>query len=464
MSRARRSLLLVALLQTTAASLPAAEPAAASKARDRLAWFNKAKFGLFIHWGPYAVPAGEWGGKTDYGEWIMLQADIPMAKYEGLARQLNPVKFDAKEWVTLAKDAGMNYLVITAKHHDGFAMYDSKLTDYDIVDWTPFKRDPVKELAHESRKAGLNFSVYYSIVDWHHPDFPAKYSQIRKQFPDGYHGAPRPEADIRKYADYQMGQVKELLTNYGDIGILWFDGGGSFRNRDRKSLLQGETLVDMIHTLQPQTLINNRLGFGSDYGTPEQHIPAGSLGTAFEVCMTLNRHWGYNKNDHDWKSTKTIVDNLADIASKGGNYLLNVGPTAEGVIPPESVKILREVGQWLKVNGEAIYDSTAGPAGENIRAGAQVRMTQKPGRLYLTVLEWPKDQTIFMEGMKGALVKKAYLLADPEKKPLALEPHERSLTLRLPVTAPDALASVIVLELSGAEPLEEAAPAPNPAG
>ena len=460
MRGASKSGLVLAILVMAVGASQAAE----TKGPDRLAWFNKAKFGLFIHWGPYAVPAGEWDGDTSYGEWIMLQANIPKTKYEELAHQLNPVKFDAKEWVALAKDAGMNYLVITAKHHDGFVMYDSKLTDYDIVDWTPFKRDPVKELAEESRKAGLNFSVYYSIVDWHHPDFPAKYSQIRKQFPDGFHGGPRPDADIRKYAEYQMGQVRELLTNYGDIGILWFDGGGSFRNRDRKALLQGEKLVSMIHTLQPKTLINNRLGFGADYGTPEQNIPASSLGTAFEVCMTLNKHWGYNKNDHDWKSTKTIIDNLADIASKGGNYLLNVGPTAEGVIPPESVKILREVGQWLKVNGEAIYDTTAGPAGDNVRAGGTVRMTQKPGRLFLTVLEWPKDQTVFMEGMKGGLVKKAYLLADPEKKALGLEPHERSLTVRLPATAPDALASVIVLELGTEEPLEEAAPAATPAG
>ncbi|MGH9888133.1 MAG: alpha-L-fucosidase, partial [bacterium] len=248
-----RAGVLLSMFAAGAGTARGAEPTAAVQGPDRLAWFNKAKFGLFIHWGPYAVPAGEWGGDTSYGEWIMLQANIPKAKYEELAHQLNPVKFDAKEWVALAKDAGMNYLVITAKHHDGFAMYDSKLTDYDIVDWTPFKRDPVKELAAESRKAGLNFSVYYSIVDWHHPDFPAKYSQIRKQFPDGFHGDPRPEADIRKYAEYEMGQVRELLTNYGDIGILWFDGGGSFRNRDRKALLQGEKLVSMIHTLQPKT-------------------------------------------------------------------------------------------------------------------------------------------------------------------------------------------------------------------
>src|SRR5688572_2639797 len=204
---------------------------------DRLAWFNNAKFGLFIYWGLYAVPAGEWGEGKNYGEWIMLQADIPVERYEGFAREFNPVKFDAREWVALAQDAGMKYLVVTAKHHDGFCMYDSKLTDYDIVDATPFKRDPLKELAEGSRKAGITFSAYYTVVDWHHPDFPARYSQIRKPFPDGYHGRPRPEADIKKYAAYMKGQVQELLTHYGDLGIVWFDGGGSFRNRDRKALL-----------------------------------------------------------------------------------------------------------------------------------------------------------------------------------------------------------------------------------
>jgi alpha-L-fucosidase len=435
-----------------AAPVPAAAPAAKT---SRLEWFNQAKFGLFIHWGPYAVPGGEWDGKTSYGEWLMLQANIPSKKYEEIARQLNPVKFDAREWVGLAKDAGMNYLVITAKHHDGFCMYDSKLTDYDIVDFTPFKRDPLKELAEESRKAGIKFCAYYSIVDWHHPDFPAKYSQLRRDVPGGFHGDPQPNADIKKYAQYMKGQVRELLTQYGDVGILWFDGGGSFRNRDRRVLLDGAGLVDMIHEQQPGCLVNNRLGFGADYGTPEQTIPDAATGKAFEVCMTLNKHWGYNKADQDWKSARTVIHNLVDIASKGGNYLLNVGPTAEGIIPPEAVRILREAGQWVKANGEAIYGTTAGPSLENIRVGNDARMTRRPGKLYLTLLEWPRDRTVFMEGMKGHLVGKIYALGDPERKPLQYEAGERTVKIQLPAAAPDPNATVLVIELASDEPLED---------
>ena len=448
----QRSLLVAVLVAALSGGVDAAAPPPPTTS-SRLEWFNQAKFGLFIHWGLYAVPAGEWGAGKDYGEWIMLQADIPVRRYEAFAKEFNPTAFDAREWVALARDAGMKYLVVTAKHHDGFSLYDSKLTDYDIVDASPFGRDPLKELAEESRKAGLVFSTYYSVVDWHHPEFPARYSQIRKPFPDGYHGAPREEADVEKYAAYMKGQVKELLTNYGDIGILWFDGGGSFRNRDREALLDGKELVDMIHELQPKTLINNRLGFGADYGTPEQHIPAGPTGTAFEVCMTLNRHWGYNKNDHDWKSADTVIHNLVDIASKGGNYLLNVGPDATGRIPEASQRILREVGAWLATNGEAIYGTTAGPASDNVRAGGS-RMTQKPGRLYVTVLDWPKDGKVFLEGMKGRLVKKAWLLADTARKPLRFDARERSLTIDVPAAAPDPRATVIAIEVSDEEPIE----------
>src|SRR5439155_20601574 len=252
-------------------------------------------------------------------------------------------KFDAKAWAKVAKNAGMKYVVITAKHHDGFSMFDSKLTDYDIVDATPYKRDPMKELAEAVRAEGMTFCFYYSVPDWHHPDFPAKYSQrVDKTTGLGFHGDPNPDADVEKYVAYVKGQVRELLTNYGPIGILWFDGGGSFgKDNDlRIKVMHAQEIIDMIHEIQPNCLVNNRLGLPGDYGTPEQKIPDKKSDTPWETCMTLNKHWGYNKNDHDWKEPKEVIQKLADIASKGGNYLLNIGPTAEGEFPPESIQIL----------------------------------------------------------------------------------------------------------------------------
>jgi alpha-L-fucosidase len=411
--------------------------------RDRLQWFREARFGMFIHWGLYAVPAGEWNGKTDYGEWIQFSANIPGPEYVKLAAKFNPVKFNAREWVTAAKDAGMKYLVITAKHHEGFAMYDSKLTDYDIVDATPYKRDPMKELAAECARQGVRFCFYYSVKDWRHPEYPTLYTRRTKDHPDGFHGFPKADADFMKYLDYMQGQLRELMTNYGPIGTLFFDWyGDAFEDeRERK---RGQEIVDMIHKLQPDILINNRLaGIGADYGTPEQEIPGGREAKPFEVCMTLNRHWGYNKNDHDWKDARTIVFNLCDIASKGGNYLLNVGPTAEGEFPAESVRILREVGRWLKVNGEAVYGANPGPS---MRWEEDIdMMTTRPGTYYLHVFKWPKDRKLFYFDFRHRL-KKAYLLADASRTALPVDTYRRSLMIHLPKDAPDPINSVVAIE------------------
>jgi len=414
---------------------------------DRLKWFNDARYGMFIHWGLYAVPAGEWQGKTNFGEWIQLQGKIPCPTYDAFAKEFNPTKFDAKQWAETAKDAGMKYVVITAKHHDGFSMYDTKKSEFDIVDATPYKRDPMKELAEAVRAEGLVFCFYYSIPDWHHPDFPAKYSQRAKVDPDGtitapgFHGNPKDDADIEKYNAFMKEQVRELLTNYGPIGILWFDGGGSFAKDDplRAKLIHAQDMLDMIRELQPNCLVNNRLGLPADYGTPEEKIPGEAPKTSFEVCMTLNKHWGYNKADDNWKQPKEVIQNLADIASKGGNYLLNVGPTAEGLFPDESVKILGEVGRWMKTNGEAIYGTTASPFA---MVPAWGRATKKAKTVYLHVFDWPTEGALVVSGLPSA-AKKAYLLSDPDRKPLIHDHHK----IALPAQAPDPIDSVIAVEL-----------------
>jgi alpha-L-fucosidase len=418
-------------------------PAASAESKDtayeqRTEWFREARFGMFIHWGIYSVPAGEWKGGKDHAEWIMLTGKIPSAEYEKFATRFNPVKFNATEWVQLARDAGMKYLVITSKHHDGFCMYDSKLTDYDIMQATPFGRDPMKELAAACNQAGLKFCFYHSVVDWHHPEFPARYSQ------SGFHGSPNPDADLDKYVTYMKGQVRELLSNYGPIGILWFDGGGSFRGQPMAELIHAQEIIDMIRRLQPMCIVNDRLGVPADYGTPEQHIPGRAPTRMFEVCMTLNDHWGYNQFDNHWKSPETVIRNLADIAGKGGNYLLNVGPTAEGTIPEGSVRTLREVGKWMKVNGESIYGTTASP----FRETPWGRCTAQSGRLYLHVFNWPTDGRLVVPGLRNK-VTKAYLLAAPERA-CEVTPGEEQVTIAVPRQMPDALDTVVVLEIEGA--------------
>ena len=434
---------LITLLTFLAASVQMV-PAADSPQSNRMEWFNEARFGMFIHWGVYSVPAGQYGTNKNYAEWIQLQAKIPGAEYAQYAAQFNPTDFDAKAWVRVAKDAGMKYIVITAKHHDGFCMFDSQLTDYNIVKATPWHHDPLKDLSAECKKAGITFCVYYSDPDWHHPEFPAEYSQ------HGFHGNPNPNADLEKYVVYMKGQIRELLTGYGPIGIVWFDDGGSFRNTmdvrtNCAKLLHAQEILDEIHQLQPKTLVNNRLGIPADYGTPEQKIPGARLTNSFEVCMTLNKHWGYNKNDHNWKDAKVVIQNLADIASKGGNYLLNVGPTSQGVFPPEAVQILGDVGRWMNVNGESIYGTTANPLNANPSWG---RITQKGSKLYLHVFDWPADGKITLNGA-GPKVKRARLLADKKQTLRVEQTSPQEIQITVPAIAPDPLDSVIVLECSG---------------
>jgi len=314
----------------------------------RMKWWHDARLGMFIHWGIYSVPAGKYNGQEikGIGEWIMNTAKIPVSEYEKFGKQFNPVKFDAAEWVKVAKEAGMKYIVITSKHHDGFSMWGSKVSKYNIVDFAPYGKDPLKMLADECAKQGITLCFYHSIMDWHNPDADS--------------------ANWAKYREkYLKPQLKELLTGYGKLGVLWFDGEWVKEWTED----QGKDLYNYVRNLQPQIIVNNRVGKGrrgmqgmnrdtsfvGDFGTPEQEILSTSSAMAWESCMTMNDTWGFKTSDTNWKSTETLVKNLVDIVSKGGNFLLNVGPTSEGLIPAASVERLKEMGEWMKVNGEAIY-------------------------------------------------------------------------------------------------------------
>jgi len=446
--------LLLLCLMSTSSAFPQSETKAQHD--QRMAWWREARFGLFIHWGLYAVPAGEWNGKTGYGEWIRTSAEIPLQVYDRFTSQLNPVQFNAEEWVKMAKDAGMKYIVITSKHHDGFCMFDTKQTAFNIMS-TPFKRDPMKELADACRKNGIKLCFYYSIMDWHHPDYLPRREWEKDR--------PATGANFDRYVDYMKGELKDLLSKYGDIGVLWFDG--EWENTWNEE--RGKDLYRYVRGLQPNILINNRVGagrldlegmtregaFGGDFGTPEQQIPATGLpGVDWETCMTMNDHWGYNKNDKAFKSAKELIRMLADIASKGGNYLLNVGPTALGTFPRESIDRLKQIGMWIKVNGESIYGTQASPF-SNLTWGHCTQEQISGGTiLYLHVFDWPKEGKLILSGLLNQ-PQKAFLLSDKRKKGLPVERKEDALVITLPAAAPDSVNSVVVLELKGKLDLTE---------
>ena len=430
-------------------TLPPPLPAPASQ-DAKMKWFREAKFGLFIHWGLYAVPAGEWKGQpiSGIGEWIMNRAKIPVTEYEKLAGQFNPIKFNAEEWVKMAEDAGMKYMVITSKHHDGFAMYHSAVTKYNIWDATPFKRDPLKELAAACARHNIRFGFYYSqSQDWHEPNGAGNTWDFG---PD----------DKKDYDQYLRGkaepQVKEILTGYGPVCLIWFDTPRMMNTGDR-----AKRFIDIVHSLQPATLIDGRLGAAGDYQSMgDNRIPNAVVQGDWEVPATLNNTWGYKKDDNNWKTPEDLTFKLVDIVSKGGNYLLNVGPTSEGIIPQPSQDNLRAVGRWLKVNGEAIYGAGTTPFGAELGApdasrkdknGQPVfvpatawRCTTTPGKLYIHLFQWPAGS--FELSKVTGKVTRAYLLADTAHKRLKVTQKGDHVTVALPERAPGQIASVLVLE------------------
>jgi alpha-L-fucosidase len=410
---------------------------------DKLSWWREARFGLFIHWGLYSIPAGTWKGKKikGIGEQIMRFAEIPNSEYMELAKEFNPVKFDADAWVQLAVDAGMKYLVFGTKHHDGFAMFDSRVDPYNIVEATPFGRDVVKELSTACAKKGIKFCIYYSQrQDWNHPDGGWN------EWPDQYgYNFNKNKTDFNRCVDRKcIPQIKELMTNYGPVGLVWYDTACD------TTMEQSQKFVDAVHDIQPDCLVCDRVGNKlGDYAVlGDNEFPYGSKNMNGEVPATLNHTWGFKSYDNEWKSVDQLLYSLVRSASNGCNYLLNIGPTAEGVIPGQSVMRLKTIGEWMKVNGEAVYGVGAGPYPYPFPWGM---MTAKDNNLYLIFSEWP-GESFQLNGLKNK-VKKAIVLADVKHKVKVYQENpniaDQLYLSGLPENAPDKYYSVVKLELDG---------------
>jgi alpha-L-fucosidase len=419
-------ILIVALLATAAFAQQTAQD-------QRMQWWREARFGMFIHWGLYSALGGEWEG-LDYGkemgggsaEHIYYRTRITRDQYKALATQFNPVKFNAAEWVRIAKDAGMKYIVITSKHHDGFSMYGTKASPYNIVDATPFKRDVIAELAAECRKQGIHFGVYYShSVDW----------ENRKR---SWRNLPPPPPE---YVDLVKKQLAELLTNYGRMSLLWFDVGDQYKDINT-------AYADLVKRLSPETIVSGRLGGHAniaDYRSEgDRRIPPARVTGDVETPMTMRDNWGYDRDENNWKSVKDLLERFSLTVCRGANMLLNVGPTPEGTFTPEEIHRLRGIGQWMKVNAEAVYGTTASPFDFDFQWGS---ISQKPGKLYLHVLKWNPEGIAF-PGLKTP-VKRAYLLADSKRAPLKVTQNAGTTTVSVPAAAPSAYVAVIALELDG---------------
>jgi alpha-L-fucosidase len=436
---------------------------AQNKTKDeRMDWWREARFGMFIHWGVYAVPAGIYNGQriNRIGEWIMNRGKIPVAEYKKFAADFNPVKYDADAWVRMAKDAGMKYIVITSKHHDGFALFDSKASSWDIMDATPYKKDLLKPLAEACRRHGLKLGFYYSQAqDWVHPGGAAARRVASEGWanPDsakidaytqanGGHWDPaQTTKTMAQYIDeIAVPQVREILSNYGDVAVLWWDTPTDMTDEFAAKLNE-------LLKLQPNIITNDRLkrpNYPGDFKTPEQRIPNLSEldGKDWETCMTMNETWGYKSWAHAWKSKETLIRNLVDIASKGGNFLLNVGPKADGTIPQESIDLLKQMGEWMKINGEAIYDTKASPFGLFSWGRCTRKESNGKTTLYFSVFEWPKDGKLSIPALKNEIVS-SKLLANGKAIKGAIT--KDGAVFNLPAQSIDPVATVLKVEVKG---------------
>lgn len=430
---------------------------------QRMQWWREARFGMFIHWGVYSVPAGSWGGRQigGIGEWIMNRAKIPVAEYQVMAKQFNPVNYDPESWVRMAKEAGMKYIVITTKHHDGFALFDTEASKWNVVDATMYGKDLIKPLAEACKKYGIKLGFYYSQAqDWNNPGGSAARKPATEGWanPDSvtidaytkeHKGHWDPAQETKTFAQYidnvAVPQVKELLTNYGDVAVLWWDTPTDMTN-------EAATKLKSLLKLQPAIITNDRLkrpNFPGDHKTPEQRIPniKDLDGNDWETCMTMNGTWGFKSYDHNYKTPETLIRNLLDIASKGGNFLLNVGPDNLGELPKESIDVLAKMGQWMKVNGEAVYGTKASPWGLFTWGRCTRKETKDRTTLYFSVFEKPVDGKLVIPHLNNKVIT-VVLLSDGTKLRTSVS-KESTLTIFLPAKTIDPIATVIKVIVRG---------------
>ena len=426
---------------------------------DRMAWWREARFGMFVHWGLYSGLAGTWKGEkvADRGgmEWIQqrVKADTWEYAHEAVPH-FRPAKGFAKQWAKLAREAGCRYVVFTTKHHDGFCLHDSSVTTYDAKDL--IGRDLCREITDACKQEGLKVGFYHSVIDWHHPqyDFIAA-----NTLPHPLRGQDSPNGPRNHdlYVGYLHHQAEELMANYGTVDIIWWDYS---KTGAEGPFWKASELMAMVRKHQPRIVSNNRLynitspeksadsdrlktwnPEQGDFTTPEQHIPAtGIAGVDWETCMTMNTTWGYSEHDHAWKSDETLIRNLIDVVSKGGNYLLNIGPKGDGSVPEASLKSMAAIGRWMDVNGESIYGAQSSP----FEKPAWGRYTRKEGKLYAHIFQWPENRTLSIPS-NGFQETRAYLLVD-ENQFLKIEKTPSGLLVHLPEQAPDDVASVVAIE------------------
>ncbi len=436
----KRLLFLIALtLPQLSLQAKDAETLAQSDLDSRMEWFSHDRFGMFIHWGVYSTLGGEWKGKhvPGYAEWIQARADIPSKEYSPLTKNFNPTHYDPEKWVIAAKKAGMKYVVITTKHHDGFCLWPSDATTYDIDDASPFKRDILAELSAACKKHGIKFGTYYSLIDWHHPSQEPN-AKRKGHFGRWGNNLMKPGRK-QEYITYMKAQIKELIEKY-DTEIMWFDGDWN----PWWTLQDGDDLYRYIRTLKPSIIINNRVSkrgqFKYDYGTPENSTPGAALDYYWEACWTMNHTWGYSKYDKTWKSDRVLVQKLVDIASKGGNLLLNVGPKADGTIQDEAYQGLDALGRWMKVHSQSIYGTRFTP----IAAPVGTRLTAKGDKqLYLHLFAPFHQKSVTVSLSTDAA--SAQALAGSTKIPVTVD--KKSITLDLTKLKMDPHVTTIAIDL-----------------